>query len=59
MLVPGLVGAADALSAAAASLVPTMVDDQGRLLGGSTRRLNFEEYDRCLKAKAAAFRARP
>jgi hypothetical protein len=56
MLVPGLVEAADALGAAAAVLVPTM-DDKGRQLGGSTKRPNFMDYEKCLKGfKVAAMK---
>jgi len=56
MLVPGLEQAADALSAAAAALVPKMTSDQGRRFGGSaTDRPEFGEYDGCLREfKAAA-----
>jgi hypothetical protein len=57
MLLPGLVAAADTLSAAAARLVPSIAGDEARLLGGSTARPDFAEYDRCLNAfKEAAMR---
>jgi len=57
MLAPGLAAVADALGAATALLVPTMVDDKGRQLGGSTKRPTFTDYERCLKEfKAAALK---
>jgi hypothetical protein len=55
MQAPGLAAAADALGAATAVLVPTMVDDKGRQLGGSTKQPTFTDYVRCLREfKAAA-----
>jgi hypothetical protein len=54
MLVPGLAAPADALAEAATCLVPVMTDDKGRLLGGSTKRPDFTEYERRIKAFKAA-----